>query len=93
MDGISTVSAVWGGATIITPSEDSIGNIQILTDDYDAEDGRFDGAMTKITSKSGSNEFHGSLFAEIYRPGLNAYQRWNGPASVVSVGATGGANS
>ena len=84
VDGISTVSAVWGGATIITPSEDSIGSIQILTDDYDAEDGRFDGAMTKITSKSGSNDFHGSLFAEINRPGLNAYQRWNGPGSVGS---------
>jgi len=82
VDGISTESAVWGGATIITPSEDSIGNIQIVTDDYDAEDGRFAGAMTKITSKSGSNDIHGSLFAEINRPGLNAYQRWNGPQSV-----------
>jgi hypothetical protein len=82
VDGISTESAVWGGATVITPSEDSIGNIQIVTDDYDAEDGRFAGAMTKITSKSGSNDFHGSLFAEINRPGLNAYQRWNGPQSV-----------
>jgi hypothetical protein len=75
------VSAVWGGATIITPSEDSIGNIEIVTNDYDAEDGRFAGAMTKITSKSGSNNIHGSLFAEINRPGLNAYQRWNGPQS------------
>lgn len=81
VDGISTVSAVWGGSTVITPSEDSIGNIQIVTDDYDAEDGRFDGAMVKITSKSGSNDIHGSLFAEINRPGLNAYQRWNGPQS------------
>ena len=84
VDGISTVSAVWGGATIITPSEDSIGNIQIVTDDYDAEDGRFAGALTKITSKSGTNEIHGSLFAEINRPGLNAFQRWNGPQSVAS---------
>jgi hypothetical protein len=82
VDGISTVSAVWGGATVITPSEDSISNIQIVTDDYDAEDGRFAGAMTKITSKSGSNQIHGSLFAEINRPGLNAYQRWNGAQSV-----------
>jgi hypothetical protein len=53
-----------------------------VTDDYDAEDGRFAGAMTKITSKSGGNDIHGSLFAEINRPGLNAYQRWNGPQSV-----------
>lgn len=84
VDGVSTVSAVWGGATVITPSEDSIGDIQIVTNDYDAEDGRFAGAMTKITSKSGSNEFHGSLFAQIVRPGLNAYQRWNGPQSVAA---------
>ena len=89
VDGISTVSAVWGGATIITPSEDSISNIRIVTNAYDAEQGRFDGAMTEITSKSGTNELHGSLFAEINRPGLNAYQRWNGPQSVASVGANG----
>jgi hypothetical protein len=82
VDGISTVSAVWNGATVITPSEDSISNIKIVTNAYDAENGRFSGAMTEITSKSGSNEIHGSLFGEITRPGLNAYQRWNGPASV-----------
>jgi hypothetical protein len=81
VDGISTVSAVWGGATIITPSEDSIGNIKIVTNAYDAENGRFAGAMTEITSKSGTNNLHGSLFAQITRPGLNAYQRWNGTAS------------
>jgi hypothetical protein len=81
VDGISTASAVWGGSTVITPSEDSIGNIQILTNAYDAENGRFSGALTEITSKSGSNQIHGSLFAQITRPGLNAYQRWNGPQS------------
>ncbi len=84
VDGISTESAVWGGATIITPSEDSIANIQIVTNAYDAENGRFDGAETEITTKSGSNDLHGSLFGEITRPGLNAYQRWNGPASVTN---------
>jgi hypothetical protein len=82
VDGISTVSAVWGGATVITPSEDSIASIQIVTNAYDAENGRFDGAVTEITSKSGTNQLHGSVFAQITRPGLNAYQRWNGPASV-----------
>jgi Carboxypeptidase regulatory-like domain len=78
VDGISTVSAVWGGATIVTPSEDSIGNIQILTNAYDAEYGRFSGALTQVTSKSGTNNLHGSFFFQIVRPGLNAYQRWNG---------------
>ena len=82
VDGISTESAVWGGATVITPSEDSIGNVKIVTNAYDAENGRFTGAVTEITSKSGTNDLHGSFFIQITRPGLNAYQRWNGPQSV-----------
>jgi Carboxypeptidase regulatory-like domain len=82
IDGISTVSAVWGGSTIITPSEDSVGNLKIVTNAYDAENGRFSGALTEITSKSGTNDLHGSVFIQITRPGLNAYQRWNGPSSV-----------
>ena len=75
IDGISTVSAVWGGTTIITPTEDSIDNVRIVTNDYDAENGRFSGAQTLVTSKSGTNQIHGSAFIAIHRPGLNAYQR------------------
>lgn len=81
IDGISTVSAVWGGATVITPSEESVDNVKISTNDYDAENGRFSGAITQVTSKSGTNAYHGSLFFQINRPGLNAYQRYNGPGS------------
>ena len=79
IDGISTVSAVWGGTSVITPTEDSIANVKIVTNAYDAENGRFSGALTQITSKSGSNTIHGSLFFQANRPGLNAYQRYNGP--------------
>jgi hypothetical protein len=89
IDGISTASAVWGGATIITPSEDSVGNLKIITNAYDAENGRFSGALTEITSKSGTNNLHGSFFIQITRPGLNAYQRWNGPSSVEAFDSTG----
>lgn len=75
IDGISTVSAVWGGASVITPSEESIDNVRIVTNDYDAENARFAGAQTMVTSKSGTNQFHGSAFIAIHRPGLNAYNR------------------
>ena len=84
IDGISTVSAVWGGSTVVTPSQDSVDNVKIVTNAYDAENGRFSGALTQITSKSGTNNLHGSLFVQIARPGLNAYQRWNGPQTVQS---------
>lgn len=75
IDGISTVSAVWGGTTIITPNEDAIDNVRIVTNDYDAENGRFSGAQTEVTSKSGTNHLHGSAYIAIHRPGLNAYNR------------------
>ena len=89
VDGISTVSAVWGGSTIVTPSEDSVANVKIVTNAYDAENGRFNGAITEITSKSGTNSLHGSFFVQVARPGLNAYQRWNGPGSVKAVDGSG----
>ncbi len=78
IDGISTVSAVWGGTSVITPTEDSVGNVKVVSNGYDAENGRFSGAQIQITSKTGTNEFHGSAFFRASRPGLNAYQRYNG---------------
>jgi len=78
IDGISTTSAVWGGTTIITPTEDSVDSVKIVSNSYDAEDGRFAGGQVKVISKSGSNQFHGSLFFTAHRPGLNAFQPFNG---------------
>jgi hypothetical protein len=81
IDGVSTTSAVWGGTSIVTPSEDSIESVKVTSSTYDAEYGRFSGAQIEVTSKSGGNTFHGSGFFKASRPGLNAYQRWNGAGS------------
>ena len=83
VDGISTVSAVWGGTSVITPSEDSVGDMKIVSNSYDASVGRFSGGQIQVTTKSGTNSFHGSLFFKASRPGLDAYQRWNGVGSDV----------
>ena len=83
IDGISTVSAVWGGVSVITPSEDSVQDVKVVSNSYDAEVGRFSGGQVQVTTKSGTNSFHGSAFFKASRPGLNAYQRWNGVGSVV----------
>jgi hypothetical protein len=91
VDGISTVSAVWGGTSIITPSEDSVQDMKVVSNNYDAEYGRFSGAQIQVTSKSGTNQLHGSAFFKASRPGLNAYQRWNGTGSDVSVDPVTGA--
>jgi hypothetical protein len=72
IDGISTSSAVWGGTTIITPSEDSVESVKVVSNAYDAENARFSGAQIEVTTKSGGNDFHGSFFFTAHRPGLNA---------------------
>jgi Carboxypeptidase regulatory-like domain/TonB dependent receptor len=84
IDGISTTSAVWGGATVVTPSEDSVESVKVITNSYDAEDGRFSGTQIQITSKSGTNDFHGSLFFTNHEPSFNAYQRFNGANNPVT---------
>jgi hypothetical protein len=84
IDGISTTSAVWGGATVITPSEDSVESVKILTNSYDAEDSRFSGTQIQITSKSGTNNYHGSLFFTNHEPAFDAYQRFNGAGLAVT---------
>ena len=78
IDGISTTSAVWGGSTVITPSQDSVQEVTVLSNSYDAEYGRFSGAQIQITTKSGSNNWHGGGFFVAHRPGLNAFQPFNG---------------
>ena len=84
IDGISTTSAVWGGATIVTPSEDSVDSVKVVSNSYDAEDGRFSGAQIQIISKSGTSNFHGSLFFTNHEPSFDAYQRFNGAGNSVT---------
>ena len=83
IDGISASSVTWGGTTVVTPTEESIDSVKVTSNAYDAENGRFSGAEIQITSKSGGNQYHGSFFFKAERPGLNAYQRWNGPSKVL----------
>lgn len=83
IDGVDTTSAVWGGTSIITPSEESVQDVKVLSNKYDAEYGRYSGAEVQVTSKSGTDKYHGSLFVTAHRPGLNAYQPFNGQGNKV----------
>src|SRR5215831_2687684 len=78
IDGVGTTSVTWGGTSVVTPNEDSIKEVKVVTDNYDAENGRYRGAQVQIISQNGTNNYHGSLFFRAHRPGLNAYTRYNG---------------
>lgn len=81
IDGSQVNSLAWGGGAVITPNEESVKEVQTQTSPYDATNGRNSGAQVLIVSKNGTNDFHGSAFIKFHRPGLNSYQRWNGPGS------------
>ena len=83
IDGIGVTSAAWGGTAIITPNMDSVKEINVVTNNYDAEDGRYSGGQVKVITQNGTNQYHGSFFWRAARPGLNAYQRYNGPGNAV----------
>jgi hypothetical protein len=75
VDGVSVNSLDWGGAATITPNEESVKEVRVTANSYDAQFGRTSGAQVEVVSQNGTNEYHGSLFLKIDRPGLNAFQR------------------
>jgi hypothetical protein len=83
IDGVEVNSLAWGGAAVITPNEESVKEVTVESNPYDAENGRNSGAQVLVVSKNGTNEFHGSAMMKADRPGLNAYQRWDGPNNPV----------
>jgi hypothetical protein len=50
------------GTVIVKPSIDAIAEVKVQTNIYTAEVGRTAGGVVNIVTKSGANDFHGSLF-------------------------------
>jgi hypothetical protein len=73
IDGVSVNSQTWGGAAIITPTQESVKEIQVSSSTYSAEDGRNSGAQIKVVSQNGTNDIHGSAFFKYNDPGWNAF--------------------
>ncbi len=82
IDGVSVNSQTWGGAAVITPSQESISEVQVTSSTYSAEDGRNSGAQVKVITKYGTNAYSGSAFIKVNDPGLNAFNGFRGIAGV-----------
>jgi hypothetical protein len=61
IDGIDN-NELTAGAVSILPSVESIQEFKVLTNNYSAEYGSRGGGTVLVSTKSGSNTFHGSLF-------------------------------
>ncbi len=82
LDGVSINSLEWGSAAVITPNEESVQEINVVSTSYSAQDGRNSGAQVKVISKSGTNALHGSGFFKVNDKGLNAFNKFYGPTNV-----------
>jgi hypothetical protein len=62
VDDSSVNSISRGGRAEVTPNVETVAEVRITTNNFSAENGRNMGAQVNIATKSGSNEFHGSLW-------------------------------
>ncbi|HEY6403754.1 MAG TPA: TonB-dependent receptor, partial [Blastocatellia bacterium] len=66
LDGIdnntASVDFLAGRADVVRPPVDAIGEVKIQTNGFSAEFGRAGGAVMQATTKSGTNQFHGSAW-------------------------------
>ncbi len=64
LDGIDINESTAGGSnfTPLRPNPDSIQEFQIVTSDFTAELGRSSGAQVTFVTRSGTNQFRGSVF-------------------------------
>ena len=68
VDGVNTTGLTFG--TVGTPViNDFIEEIEVITGGYNAEYGRATGGIVNVVTKTGSNEFKGSVFG-YYQPGF-----------------------
>ncbi len=57
------------------PNPDAVREFRVITNSYSAEYGRFAGGVVDVVTKSGTNNWHGSLFEFLRNDVLNA-NRW-----------------
>ena len=62
IDGITDTQMGLSGYQYIVPVADGIQELKVTTNNYDAELGQVGGLVAQYATKSGTNEFHGSLW-------------------------------
>jgi hypothetical protein len=70
LDGLSVQGSAWNEATVL-PNPDALQEVRVISNNFSAEYGRGQGVVT-MTTKSGSNAFHGGLNYNFRNEALNA---------------------
>jgi hypothetical protein len=93
VDSIDTTDANTGliagrGVTEQLVSQEAVASLEILTHNFKAEYGRNSGGMVSLVSKSGTNEFHGSVYEYHNNSALSArnFFETNQPSRLSNLG-------
>lgn len=71
LDGVPSTASDWGGLMVLTPI-DTVQEMQVTRNTYDAQYGRTGGGVVSIVTKTGSNRFHGEGFDFFRNSALDA---------------------
>ena len=81
LDG-APVNIGYANLTALVPTQDAVQEFKIQTNNLGAEFGRFAGGVINMTTKSGSNEFHGSAYEFLRNKVLNSNTFFNNAAGI-----------
>jgi outer membrane receptor protein involved in Fe transport len=71
VEGLNTTDTGFGTLSSNLPNE-FVQETEVITGGYNAEFGRATGAIVNVVTKTGSNQFHGSVFGHLQPAGLTA---------------------
>ena len=69
-------------STILVPTQDAVQEFRVATNSVSPEFGRFAGGVINLTSKSGTNQFHGTLYEYLRNKQLNANNFFNNRSGI-----------
>jgi carboxypeptidase family protein/TonB-dependent receptor-like protein len=72
IDGSSNVDTGNNGTTHVTLNPDAVSEMKVLTSNYQAEFGKAAGGQIAVTTKGGTNQFHGNVRFFHRNEGMNA---------------------
>jgi hypothetical protein len=71
IDGVPSSAVDWGGL-IASPGVDSVQEVQIVRNIFDAQFGKTDGSVVSMVTRGGSNDWHGTAFEFLRNDNLDA---------------------
>ncbi|MDQ1472918.1 MAG: hypothetical protein QOJ99_4398 [Bryobacterales bacterium] len=89
IDGAHSSNHVWSG-TPVNPNPDVVSEVKVVTNSFSAEYGQTSGSVMLANTKSGTNEFHGTLFEFLRNDKLNAGNYYTGQKNILRYNQFGG---